>query len=87
MDSALRWRSASGSIKGVRLRSVVEVLPGQQTEVFRKKPLREEALSFSLAYTDDDGGARTLDLTCPDQASRQCGHVRCSLNTFMPPWH
>eukprot|EP00887_Chlorella_sp_A99_P006935 scaffold2.g6935.t1 len=53
-DTMLRWKSASGSVKSVRLRSVVEVVAGQQTE-----------------YVDDEGAARTLDLTCPDQAQRE----------------
>ncbi|KAL4854190.1 PH [Chlorella vulgaris] len=66
-DTLLRWRSASGSVKQVRLRNVVEVVAGQTTEVFRRFPLREGACSFSLRYRDEDGTSRTLDLTAADQ--------------------
>ncbi|PRW61357.1 RCC1 BLIP-II [Chlorella sorokiniana] len=66
-DTLLRWRSASGSLKQVKLRSVNEVAAGQATDVFRRHPLHEPARSFSLLYTDEDGSSRTLDLTCADE--------------------
>lgn len=66
-DTLLRWRSASSSVKQVRLRNVTEVVGGQTTEVFRRCPLRPSARCFSLRYRDDDGASRTLDLTCADE--------------------
>lgn len=51
----------------VRLRNVTEVVSGQTTEVFRRCPLRPSARCFSLRYRDEDGTARTLDLTCGDE--------------------
>ena len=67
-DSLLRWRSASGSVKQVRLSKVTEVAAGQGSEVFRRYPLREPPVrSFSLHYEEGDGSSRTLDLTCADE--------------------
>uniref|UniRef100_A0A1D1ZXM7 PH domain-containing protein n=1 Tax=Auxenochlorella protothecoides TaxID=3075 RepID=A0A1D1ZXM7_AUXPR len=68
-DTLLRWRSASGSIKTVPLRAVGSLTPGQASEVFRRHPLPSGAaagaLCWSLAYADEGGTRRTLDLTAP----------------------
>ena len=77
-DTLLRWRSAGGSLKQVKLRCVSEVVAGQTTDVFRRHPVREPGgatRSLSLHYRDDDGSSRTLDLTCPDGPSFQLWHT------------
>lgn len=81
----LRWKGSSGSIRSVSLRSVVDIRPGQTTDVFRRHPLKAHAKSFSLYYTDasstssttqdssSSGGnnQRTLDLTFMDESQQQ----------------
>ena len=45
-----------------------QVVAGQTTENFCRHPLPNLArASFSLLYTDSDGGIRSLDLTCRSQ--------------------
>lgn len=74
-DTLLKWKSSSGSLRQVKLRTVNEVVAGQSTEVFKRFVLRETALSFSLKYTDDDGSHRTLDLTCQNQQQFDAWHT------------
>jgi hypothetical protein len=75
-DTLLRWRSASGSVKQVRLARVTEVVAGQGSEVFRRYPLREPPVrSFSLHYCEEDGSSRTLDLTCADERQFELWHA------------
>lgn len=60
----------------VKLRSVSQVVTGQTTEIFRRHPLRDpEARCFSLLYTDDEGGSRSLDLTCADAQQFELWHT------------
>jgi hypothetical protein len=49
---------------------VIQVLPGQTTEVFKRDPLPEhESISFSLIYNEGKAGKRrSLDVICRSSA-------------------
>ncbi|KAK2078213.1 hypothetical protein QBZ16_004081 [Prototheca wickerhamii] len=70
-DSLLCWRSSSGSVRGVDLRAVSSLVPGQSSDVFRRHPLpASAACSWTLTYTEPVTRARrTLDLTAESEAA------------------
>ena len=62
----------------VKLRSVNAVVAGQGSEVFRRHPVREApgaTRSLSLHYKDEEGAARTLDLTCANREQFELWHA------------
>ncbi|KAG6479612.1 hypothetical protein ZIOFF_063080 [Zingiber officinale] len=62
--SSLIWLS-NGEEKSLKLTSVLEIVRGQRTPVFRRHICSEkDNLSFSLIY---DNGTRSLDLICKDR--------------------
>lgn len=67
-ETALLWYS-HGEERAVNLASVIRILPGQRTPVF-KRYLRPEKdyLSFSLIYNN---GERSLDLICKDKTETE----------------
>ena len=73
----LSWRRSSGTSRYVELRWVQDILLGQQTTAFQKRPMRHDAASLSLVYVAPSNGLpvvqgqeRTLDLTFFDQKQR-----------------
>ncbi|KAK9824898.1 hypothetical protein WJX74_004462 [Apatococcus lobatus] len=65
----LCWRSDrnKNQVRSILLQSVKQVVPGQNTETFKRYPVPKLAnCSFSLIYKVD-GDTRTLDLTCKDE--------------------
>jgi alpha-tubulin suppressor-like RCC1 family protein len=69
-DTALSWRSSTGSIRQVNLKYVTHIVAGQSSSnCFKRWPLSDDSLSFSLHYgtINNDTTSRTLDLTCSDQ--------------------
>ncbi|PKI57456.1 hypothetical protein CRG98_022107 [Punica granatum] len=67
-ESSLIWISSSGE-RSLKLASVIRIIPGQRTAVFRRY-LRPEKdyLSFSLIYNDEK---RSLDLICKDKVEAE----------------
>ncbi|KAM0946100.1 putative chromatin regulator PHD family [Dioscorea sansibarensis] len=67
-ETALIWLSHKKE-RTLYLASVIRLIPGQRTAVFRRflRP-EKDYLSFSLVY---EGGERTLDLICRDQAEAE----------------
>ncbi|XP_072956636.1 PH, RCC1 and FYVE domains-containing protein 1-like isoform X1 [Typha angustifolia] len=67
-ETTLIWYSHKKE-KSIKLASVLKIIPGQRTAVF-KRYLRPEKdyLSFSLIYRN---GERSLDLICKDQAETE----------------
>ncbi|KAK1418881.1 hypothetical protein QVD17_28031 [Tagetes erecta] len=62
-ETTLNWYS-HGRERSLKLASVIKIIPGQRTPVFRKcRQPEKEYLSFSLIYKN---GERSLDLICKD---------------------
>lgn len=80
-DTILKWKSASGSVRQVKLRTVTELVPGQTTDVFKRHMLRETSFSFSLKYTDDDGRWERL-CVLGVRTARKGGSVQGSLGAW-----
>ncbi|XP_073306555.1 PH, RCC1 and FYVE domains-containing protein 1-like [Primulina huaijiensis] len=63
-ETSLIWISSRGE-RSLKLASVLRIIPGQRTAVFRRHLCPEkEYLSFSLLY---NSGKRSLDLICKDK--------------------
>ncbi|KAF5185133.1 Regulator of chromosome condensation (RCC1) family protein [Thalictrum thalictroides] len=67
-EKALIWYS-HGEEKNLKISSVLKIIPGQRTAVFRRFPRPEkDYLSFSLLYNN---GERSLDLICKDKVETE----------------
>ncbi|KAG6468235.1 hypothetical protein ZIOFF_072808 [Zingiber officinale] len=65
-ETTLIWLSHKKKERAIKLSSVIQIVHGQRTAVFRRylRPVKDY-LSFSLIYNN---GERSLDLICKDQS-------------------